>query len=105
MSRRTVIEIIIGFLLFIGGFFAKCWIEVGIKFDGEVNILDAITLIVTVILGIYIAKILEKDVQDKRIEKDMYLAKISDVEENIQPSYIDIIDYQLFAINTIEKFD
>ena len=84
MNKRTIIEIVVGVLLFIGGFLIKSWIEVGIKFDGEVNILDAITLIVTIILGIYIAKILEKEVQDKRIEKDMYLAKIGEIENFIQ---------------------
>lgn len=84
MNKRTIIEIVVGVLLFIGGFLVKSWIEVGIKFDGEVNILDAITLIVTIILGIYIAKILEKEVQDKRIEKDMYLAKIGEIENFIQ---------------------
>ena len=84
MNKRTIIEIIVGVLLFMGGFLIKSWIEVGIKFDGEVNILDAITLIVTIILGIYIAKILEKEVQDKRIEKDMYLAKIGEIENFIQ---------------------
>ena len=84
MNKRTIIEIVVGVLLFIGGFLVKSWIEVGFKFNGEVNILDAITLIVTIILGIYIAKILEKEVQDKRIEKDMYLAKIGEIENFIQ---------------------
>ena len=58
MNRRTIIEIVAGALLIIGGFLIRSWMEVGIKFDGEVNILDAITLIVTILLGIYIAKIL-----------------------------------------------
>lgn len=84
MNKRTIIEIVVGVLLFIGGFLVKSWTEVGVKFNGEVNILDAITLIVTIILGIYIAKILEKEVQDKRIEKDMYLAKIGEIENFIQ---------------------
>ena len=31
-------------------------------------------------MGLYIARVLEKDVQDKRIEKDMYLSKINVIE-------------------------
>jgi hypothetical protein len=46
--------------------------------------LDAISLIATIILGVYIAKTLQKEVQDKRIEKDMYLGLISAIEQIIR---------------------
>ena len=46
----------------------------------EVNIVDALTLFVTIGVAIYIAKILEKEVQDVRIEKELYIAKITEIE-------------------------
>ena len=46
----------------------------------EVNIVDALILFVTIGVAIYIAKILEKEVQDVRIEKELYIAKITEIE-------------------------
>ena len=41
----------------------------------EVSIIDAFSLFATIGCAIYIARILEKEVQDKRVEKDLYLKK------------------------------
>lgn len=46
----------------------------------EISIIDALSLFVTAGLAIYITKILEKEVQESRIEKDLYIAKISEIE-------------------------
>jgi hypothetical protein len=46
----------------------------------EISIIDALTLFITIGLAIYVAKILEKEVQDVRIEKELYMAKITELE-------------------------
>ena len=83
MSKRNniIITAICVCLLFFVGLFTCCWWENGsCNIDTTINVLDAISLAATISVGIYIAKILQKEVQDKRIEKDMYLGLILSVE-------------------------
>jgi hypothetical protein len=81
MNKRTIFEIIFGCVLLLGGWIiGNKWQFLECKLDLTFNIVDVITLIVTIAMGIYIAWILEKEVQDNRIEKDMYLAKIGVIE-------------------------
>ncbi|MCQ2213048.1 MAG: hypothetical protein MJZ36_05370 [Bacteroidaceae bacterium] len=81
MSKRTTAEIVLGIIILaIGWIIGNKWQVLECTLELTFNIVDVITLIVTIIMGIYIAWILEKEVQDKRIEKDMYLAKIGVIE-------------------------
>lgn len=83
MSKRNniIITAICVCLSFFVGLFACCWWKNGsCNIDTTINVLDAISLAATISVGIYIAKILQKEVQDKRIEKDMYLGLILSVE-------------------------
>ena len=84
LKRNSIIAILLC-LSFCIGFFLRCWYEIGTcKINTTINALDAISLIATIVLGVYIAKTLQKEVQDKRIEKDMYLGLISAVEQIIR---------------------
>ena len=47
----------------------------------DISIIDAISLFVTVGCAIYITKVLEKEVQDDRIEKDLYLIQVNKIEQ------------------------
>lgn len=81
MSKRTIVEIFIGCVVFfVGWILGNKWQCIECTLDLTFNIVDVITLIVTIAMGIYIAWILEKEVQDNRIEKDMYLTKIGVIE-------------------------
>ena len=81
MSKRTIVEIFIGCVIFLAGWIiGNKWQCIECTLDLTFNIVDVITLIVTIAMGIYIAWILEKEVQDNRIEKDMYLTKIGVIE-------------------------
>lgn len=101
MSKRTIIEIVLGIIILaIGWLIGNKWQLLECKLDLSFNIVDVITLIVTIAMGIYIAWILEKEVQDRRIEKDMYLAKIdaidgilNELEEQFQSNNGSGIDY------------
>lgn len=81
-ERNNIITIAICVCLsFFTGLFTCCWLKEGAcNIDTTINVLDAISLVATIAVGIYIAKILQKEVQDKRIEKDMYLGLILSVE-------------------------
>lgn len=83
MSKRNniIITAICVCLSFFVGLFTCCWWKNGsCNIDTTINVLDAISLAATISVGIYIAKILQKEVQDKRIEKDMYLGLILSIE-------------------------
>lgn len=85
MNKRTGIEIFSAILiLFIGWLIGSRWKICQFVFDLQINIVDAVSLLVTVAMGLYIARILEKEVQDNRIEKDMYLSKISVIENLLE---------------------
>ncbi len=85
MSKRTIIEIFFSILiLIIGWLIGSKWQICQFVLDLQINIVDAVTLLITIIMGFYIARILEKEVQDNRIEKDMYLTKISAIENLLE---------------------
>ena len=97
MSKKAS-KILWGIIIFsIGACFGEC-IDYGyFVLSKEVSIIDAFSLFATIGCAIYIARILEKEVQDKRVEKDLYLKKIEHIEELLsaiedaideeQPSY------------------
>lgn len=81
MNRETIIRWIVWIVIFSIG------ITIGKLFDWgyfelvrEISIIEALTLFVTVGLAVYIVKVLEKEVQDVRIEKELYIAKITELE-------------------------
>lgn len=81
MNKRTIVEILFAVGIFvIGWFVGSKWQICQFSLDLQVNIVDAVSLLITVGMGLYIARILEKEVQDNRIEKDMYLSKVSAIE-------------------------
>lgn len=49
----------------------------------EISIIDALSIFITIGLAIYITNALEKQIQNRRVEKDLLLAKISETEQCI----------------------
>jgi hypothetical protein len=79
--KRKIINIIGCLVVFsIGITIGKLFNWGYFELSKEVNIIDALTLFVTIGVAIYVAKILEKEVQDVRIEKELYIAKITEIE-------------------------
>ena len=81
MNKEIIIKWIVWIVIFSIG------ITIGKLFDWgyfelvrEISIIDALTLFATIGLAIYIVKVLEKEVQDVRIEKELYIAKITELE-------------------------
>ena len=85
MNKRMNIEMYLSLFLFIlGWIIGNEWQVTKFSLDLTFNIVDVITLIATIVMGVYIVRILEKEVQDRRIEKDMYLSKISSIENILE---------------------
>jgi hypothetical protein len=68
----------------------------------EISIIDAISLFVTIFLAIYIVKVVEKETQESRLEKELYITKISDLESllNKIEDLVDEKDVKFQKINT-----
>lgn len=73
----TIVGIILGFVL------AKVSLLGDIKISPEIPAFDIVTLVVTVLLAIYVAQILERDVQNNQVSKAMYIAKIEQNENTL----------------------
>lgn len=52
----------------------------GIAFCWKVELFDLITLIITIFLAVYVATSLERRVQDDRIEKELHIEQIGQIE-------------------------
>lgn len=53
----------------------------GFSFSWKIEIFDIITLIITGVLAIYVANSLERRVQDDRIEKELHIEQINQIEK------------------------
>jgi hypothetical protein len=79
--KKKINEIIVIIIIFSVGLTIGKLLNWGyFELSNEISIIDALTFFTTIGLAIYIAKILEKEVQDTRIEKELYIAKISELE-------------------------
>lgn len=92
----SIVGIIIGFVL------AKASLLDDIKISPEIPVFDIVTLVVTVILAIYVAQILERDVQNNQVSKAMYIAKIEQ-NENILSSLNDYIGQDTILLSKINN--
>ena len=80
MKKKIISTIVYVLVLSIGITIGKLLNWGYFELSKEVSIIDALTLFVTIGVAIYVAKILEKEVQDVRIEKELYIAKITEIE-------------------------
>jgi len=91
MKKKIINAIAFVVVFSIGIIFGKLFNWGYFELVKEISIIDALTLFITIGLAIYVAKILEKEVQDVRTEKELYIAKISELE-NLLCSFESIIE-------------
>ena len=84
MNKKIINIILFTFAGIIIGIFLQLTFSFPISFNPQIGLLDILELFVTIFLGIYIARIIEKRLQDKRIEKDILLKNIEQIEYLIQ---------------------
>lgn len=92
----SILGIIIGFLI------AKIPSLSKVSVSPEIPLFDIISLVVTVLLAIYVAKILEKDVQNSQVGKQMYIAKIEQ-NENILSSINEYLGQETIMLSKISN--
>ena len=80
----TIISKIIIYLALIGlGWVIGQYLEniAYFTYSYEISLIDVFSLIVTALMAWYVSRILEKNIQDKRMEKDLILSKIDEVDQ------------------------
>jgi hypothetical protein len=91
-TKRRIVNAIIFITIFaIGITLGKLCNWGYFELSKEISIIEALTLFVTIGLAIYIAKIIEKEVQDIRMEKELYVAKLSEIE-TILTSFEELVE-------------
>lgn len=80
--RKNAINIAIGIFLgiIVGLLLGSKWLHPLFSIDSTVSFDDIISILVTAGMGIYIVTSLEKEAQDHRIEKDLYISKVQEIE-------------------------
>lgn len=84
MKRRITNTIIVILIFSIGATFGKLINWGYFELSKDISIIDALTLFITIGAAIYITKILEEEVQESRIEKDLFISKICELEANLK---------------------
>lgn len=80
MSKKIFSYILLLVVGIIVGVFIQLTYAFPICFNPQIGLIDVLELFVTIFLGIYIARIIEKQIQDKRVEKDILLKRIEQIE-------------------------
>ena len=84
MNKKIINCILCMFVGILIGIFLQLTYSFPINFNSQIGLIDILELIITIFLGIYIARIIEKKLQDKRIEKDIFIKNIDQIEYLIQ---------------------
>jgi hypothetical protein len=66
----------------------------------EFSIIDALSLVITVAVAIYITKVLEKEVADSRLKKDLFVIEITELE-SILRSIIVLFEERDISVNKV----
>lgn len=79
---RTITRIAVAIVLFalgwIVGLFAENWSW--FKFSNEVSLLDVISLVITTAIGLYVAVVIQNNLESKRVEKEIIYGQLNFVE-------------------------
>lgn len=78
--NKVVINIIIGVLCLILGIIIGQSPLSPFTIDTKIGLLETADIVITVCFGIYLARILEKQIQDHRSEKDILIERITNIE-------------------------
>ncbi len=103
MSKNIIKPILYSILGIIAGFFiAKIPQMEGVTISPQIPVFDIISLLITVVLAIYVAKILEKDVQNSQVGKQMFLTKIEQ-NESLLSSLNEYIGQETILLSKINN--
>lgn len=81
MKKKVIVNIVIYIIIFsVGCCIGKLFNWGYFILDKEISIIDALSLFLTIGCAIYVSKVLEKDIQDDRIEKELFILQVANIE-------------------------
>ena len=85
MRGKTVISIFLALLLIIVGWTLGQVLENISPFtlDRSISLSDVLSIVVELFLACYIARLIEKGIQDQRVEKDFFINELSDTQQTL----------------------
>lgn len=80
---RTITKIVVAIVVFALGWIVGLFAEnlSWFIYSNEVSLLDVISLVITTAIGLYVADVIQKNLEDKRVEKDIVFGMFNYVEE------------------------
>lgn len=89
---RTITKLLLAIVIFaIGwatGLFAENWSW--FVFTNEVSLLDVISIVITTAIGLYVADVIQKNLESKRVEKDIIFGLFNYVEAYLSELGIEV---------------
>lgn len=85
MRGKTVISFFLALLLIIVGWTLGQVLENISPFtlDRSISLSDVLSIVVELFLACYIARLIEKGIQDQRVEKDFFINELSDTQQTL----------------------
>ena len=102
VSKNRVIQIFIGFAGCILGFYSSSFEY--FKFNTEINIVDFSSLIITSIIGLYIAISVQKNITSEKSEKDLLINEITQIKAEFKVIYSGVLNENLNFSDTVFNF-
>jgi hypothetical protein len=83
-NKRLIDFAVYAALILIGFILGKLFNIWYFTIDEKINLVDLLSIIVTVTAAFIVAKVLDKEKQDRRTEKDLILKRVEDIYQHIE---------------------
>lgn len=102
MLRKYLKYGIIVFISSIFGFFTSSYEY--FKFVSEINLVDFANLVITSLIGLFIAVTIQKHQANERIEKDLLISEISQIKNDLKTIYTTVLNENIDFSDTVFTF-
>ena len=100
---RTITKIAVAIVIFalgwVVGLFAENWSW--FEFSNEVSLLDVISLVITTAIGLYVAVVIQNNLENKRAEKEIIYGQFNFVEQYLSELRTEVSKEQAEGSNDI----
>lgn len=100
---RTITKIAVAIVIFalgwVVGLFAERWSW--FEFSNEVSLLDVISLVITTAIGLYVAVVIQNNLENKRAEKEIIYGQFNFVEQYLSELRSEVSKEQAGGSNDI----
>lgn len=102
LSKKTIHTIGTLFIGSIFGFYTSSFEF--FKFNPEINLVDFSSLIITSLLGLFIAVSVQKNITNEKSEKDLLISEINQIKIEFKKIYTNVINDNLNFDDTVSSF-